>query len=70
MIEDFGGYVEDLNAKLLNIASDHEEEKRALVDIRNTLKNSPGFSKGVSSKVTDDDRGCEKTFSYFLRVVN
>ena len=49
MVENFGGYVEDLSAKLVHIASDQEKERRELVDITNTLKNSPGFNKVVSS---------------------
>ncbi len=51
-VEHFGSYVEDLSSRLTHIASEHEEERRALVDIRNTLKNSPGFSKVVSIAVT------------------
>ena len=48
MVEHFGGYVEDLSSKLVHIASDQEKERRELVDITNTLKNSPGFNKVVS----------------------
>ena len=49
MVEHFGGYVEDLSSKLGLIASDQEKERRELVEITNTLKNSPGFNKVVSS---------------------
>ena len=48
MVENFGGYVEDLSSKLVHIASDQEKERRELIDITNTLKNSPGFNKVVS----------------------
>lgn len=48
MVENFGGYVEDLSSKLVHIASDQEKERRELTDITNTLKNSPGFNKVVS----------------------
>ena len=34
--------------RLTMIRAEQEEERRDLVDIRNTLKNSPGFNKVVS----------------------
>ena len=46
-IEHFGTYIQDLMNRLTLIRSEQEEEKRDLVDIRNTLKNSPGFNKVV-----------------------
>ena len=51
MVENFGGYVEDLSSKLVHIASDQEKERRELIDITNTLKNSPGFNKVVSYSI-------------------
>lgn len=44
----FGEYIEDLTSKMADIRKEEEEEKRDLVDVRNMLKNSPGFSKVAS----------------------
>ena len=48
-IEHFGNYIEDLNAKLGDIQQEQEDERRALIDVRNSLKNSPGICKIVSN---------------------
>ena len=56
MVENFGGYVEDLSSKLVHIASDQEKERRELIDITNTLKNSPGFNKVVSCSLIPSAR--------------
>jgi diphthamide synthase (EF-2-diphthine--ammonia ligase) len=47
-IEHFGTYIEDLMNRLSHIRTEQEEERRDLIDVRNTLKNSPGFNKMVS----------------------
>ena len=47
-IEHFGTYIEDLMNRLSHIRTEQDEERRDLTDIRNTLKNSPGFNKVVS----------------------
>ena len=47
-MEHFGNYVEDLSAKLSHLQTEQDDERRALNDVRSTLKNSPGFSKVVS----------------------
>jgi hypothetical protein len=40
--------VQELTGKLNQIRGQQEEEKRALLEVRNSLKNSPGFNKMVS----------------------
>ena len=47
-IEHFGGYIEELTVKLNHIRTSQDDEKRSLIEIRNCLKNSPGFNKMVS----------------------
>lgn len=49
-MEHFGNYIEDLSTKLGQIQSEHEVERRCLIDVKNTLKNSHGFSKVVSQE--------------------
>ncbi|XP_040581690.1 arfGAP with SH3 domain, ANK repeat and PH domain-containing protein isoform X2 [Lepeophtheirus salmonis] len=44
-IEHFGNYIEDLTYKLHLIKQQQQEEKSHLLDLRNLLKSSPGFSK-------------------------
>ena len=65
-IENFGSYIEDLSQKLGHIHTEHEEEKKALFDVRNTLKNSPGFSKVVSLPTRDFVFRCEFFSQIFL----
>lgn len=44
-IEHFGAYVQELTIKLNHIRTEQDDEKRSLIEIRNSLKNSPGFNK-------------------------
>merc|ERR1719323_390128 len=44
-IEHFGGYIQELTVKLNHIRTSQDDEKRSLIEIRNCLKNSPGFNK-------------------------
>jgi len=44
-IEHFGAYIQELTVKLNHIRTEQDDEKRSLIDIRNSLKNSPGFNK-------------------------
>lgn len=44
-IEHFGGYIQELTTKLNHIRTSQDDEKRSLIEIRNCLKNSPGFNK-------------------------
>ena len=46
-IEHFGTYVQELTIKLNHIRTEQDDEKRSLIEIRNSLKNSPGFNKMV-----------------------
>jgi len=47
-VEHFGNYVEELSSRLGSIRGEYDDERRGLVDVRNQLKNSPGFCKAVS----------------------
>ena len=47
-IEHFGTYIEDLTVKLSGIKTQQEDERRALIDVKNCLKNSAGIHKMVS----------------------
>ena len=47
-VEHFGNYIDDLASKLLGIRHEQEDEKRDLMDVRNVLKSSPGFTKSGS----------------------
>ena len=47
-LEHFGSYIEDLDLKLGSLRTRQEDERRSLIDVKNCLKNSPGFSKMVS----------------------
>eukprot|EP00090_Calanus_glacialis_P033504 TRINITY_DN5567_c0_g1_i2.p1 TRINITY_DN5567_c0_g1~~TRINITY_DN5567_c0_g1_i2.p1 ORF type:complete len:1002 (-),score=143.51 TRINITY_DN5567_c0_g1_i2:841-3846(-) len=44
-IEHFGTYIQELTVKLNHIRTSQDDEKRSLIEIRNSLKNSPGFNK-------------------------
>lgn len=44
-IEHFGSYIQELTVKLNHIRTGQDDEKRSLIEIRNSLKNSPGFNK-------------------------
>jgi len=44
-IEHFGTYIQELTVKLNHIRTSQDDEKRSLIEIRNGLKNSPGFNK-------------------------
>jgi len=44
-IDHFGNYIQDLTTKVNHIKTEQEDEKRALIEIRNSLRNSPGFNK-------------------------
>ena len=47
-IEHFGGYIAELSGKLAVIKQVQEDEKSDLIEVRNSLKNSPGLEKLVS----------------------
>ena len=49
-IDHFGTYIQELTVKLSHIRTHQDDEKRSLIEIRNSLKNSPGFNKMVSSQ--------------------
>ena len=55
-IEHFGAYVQELTIKLNHIRTEQDDEKRSLIEIRNSLKNSPGFNKMV--RLILDSRRC------------
>ncbi len=65
-MDHFGSYVEDLSVRLGNIQQDHESERKALVDVKNTLKNSPGFCK----MVRDEKRACVEISRHVLKCGN
>ena len=48
-IEHFGNYIAELSGKLAVIRQVQEDEKTDLIEVRNSLKNSPGLEKMVSS---------------------
>ena len=47
-IEHFGNYISELSGKLAVIRQVQEDEKSDLIEVRNSLKNSPGLEKMVS----------------------
>ena len=49
-VEHFGNYIEDLTSKLMATRHEQEEERRDLMDVKNILKSSNGFSKSVSNE--------------------
>ena len=51
-IEHFGGYIAELSGKLAVIRQVQEDEKSDLIEVRNSLKNSPGLEKLVSNNLT------------------
>lgn len=42
-IEHFSGYIKELATKLQKIRQKQDEERKKLVDLRNTLRNSPSL---------------------------
>ena len=64
-IEHFGAYVQELTIKLNHIRTEQDDEKRSLIEIRNSLKNSPGFNKMV--RLILDSRRCMMTAEISLR---
>ena len=46
-IEHFGNYISELSGKLAVIRQVQEDEKSDLIEVRNSLKNSPGLEKMV-----------------------
>ena len=64
-IEHFGAYVQELTIKLNHIRTEQDDEKRSLIEIRNSLKNSPGFNKMV--RLILDSTRCMMTAEISLR---
>lgn len=64
-IEHFGAYVQELTIKLNHIRTEQDDEKRSLIEIRNSLKNSPGFNKMV--RLILDSGRCMMTAEISLR---
>ena len=46
-VEHFGNYITELTGKLSDIRQIQDDEKTDLIEVRNSLKNSPGLEKMV-----------------------
>ena len=66
-IEHFGGYIAELSGKLAVIKQVQEDEKSDLIEVRNSLKNSPGLEKLVSYNFT---RQLMKVLRYLQKIIN